>query len=303
MHARFSASQDAADPSAMPSLIAATLPRRFIMAPPPRARVGGEPRGSVQIATAEGRTFAWQVLAELSPRCGDFDRPFVPIIDDELRGGTIHARRRAGRAASSRSALPKGPRCRQGGSAARSRDGGAFAKPAHSGMMDTFGRCRCAVGVRIGARRLRRRPGEVSCCAPMIRGSSPGAVYQKHCAACCGARLEGGRAGAARRSGRMPAPPHGASGHTWHHGPAAVRHHRTALPAAKLKDYDSAMPAFAGVLSDAEIVAVLSWIKSQWPPEIRRHQRGERRRSTPALTVVARRGGADADQNCGEGPV
>jgi mono/diheme cytochrome c family protein len=32
------------------------------------------------------------------------------------------------------------------------------------------------------------------------------------------------------------------------------------------------MPAFAGVLSDAEIAAVLSWIKSQWPPEIRRHQ-------------------------------
>ena len=42
--------------------------------------------------------------------------------------------------------------------------------------------------------------------------------------------------------------------------------------AAKLKDYDSAMPAFAGVLSDAEIVAVLSWIKSQWPPETRRRQ-------------------------------
>ena len=25
-------------------------------------------------------------------------------------------------------------------------------------------------------------------------------------------------------------------------------------------------------LSDAEIVAVLSWIKSQWPADIRRHQ-------------------------------
>jgi mono/diheme cytochrome c family protein len=29
------------------------------------------------------------------------------------------------------------------------------------------------------------------------------------------------------------------------------------------------MPAFEGVLSDAEIVAALSWIKSQWPPSVR----------------------------------
>ena len=32
------------------------------------------------------------------------------------------------------------------------------------------------------------------------------------------------------------------------------------------------MPAFEGVLTDAEIVAVLSWIKAKWPPEIRKHQ-------------------------------
>ena len=35
-------------------------------------------------------------------------------------------------------------------------------------------------------------------------------------------------------------------------------------------DYRSEMPAFDGILSDAEIVAVLSFIKSTWPPEIRR---------------------------------
>ena len=29
------------------------------------------------------------------------------------------------------------------------------------------------------------------------------------------------------------------------------------------------MPAYEGVLSDAEIVAALSWIKSQWPASIR----------------------------------
>jgi mono/diheme cytochrome c family protein len=32
------------------------------------------------------------------------------------------------------------------------------------------------------------------------------------------------------------------------------------------------MPAYEGVLSDAQIVAVLSWIKSQWPAGIREKQ-------------------------------
>ena len=102
------------------------------------------------------------------------------------------------------------------------------------------------------------------------------ALYAKHCAACHGARLEG-QPGWRKHdpvTGRMPAPPHDASGHTWHH-PDQLLFDITKLgiaKAVKLKDYDSAMPAFAGVLSDAEIVAVLSWIKSQWPPEIRQHQ-------------------------------
>jgi len=42
--------------------------------------------------------------------------------------------------------------------------------------------------------------------------------------------------------------------------------------AAHLDHYDTAMPAFEGVLSDAEIIAVLSWIKAQWPAEIRKQQ-------------------------------
>ena len=100
-------------------------------------------------------------------------------------------------------------------------------------------------------------------------------VYQKHCAACHGARLVGQPRWRERDAqGRMPAPPHDASGHTWHHPDQLlfdITKHGVAK-AAKLKDYDTAMPAYAGVLSDAEIVAVLSWIKSQWPPETRRHQ-------------------------------
>jgi mono/diheme cytochrome c family protein len=39
--------------------------------------------------------------------------------------------------------------------------------------------------------------------------------------------------------------------------------------AANLKDHASAMPAYEGVLSDLEIVAALSWIKAQWPADVR----------------------------------
>ena len=41
---------------------------------------------------------------------------------------------------------------------------------------------------------------------------------------------------------------------------------------ANIKDYKSAMPPFEGVLTDAEIIAVLSWIKAQWPVHIRAEQ-------------------------------
>ena len=97
-------------------------------------------------------------------------------------------------------------------------------------------------------------------------------VYQVHCAACHGAKLEGQPNWRERDDkGLLPAPPHDASGHTWHH-PDEVLVRITKLGVAKaanLKDYASAMPIYEGVLSDKEIVAVLSWIKAQWPAPIR----------------------------------
>lgn len=109
--------------------------------------------------------------------------------------------------------------------------------------------------------------------APVVaRGQQ---VYAKHCAACHGARLEGQPNWRTRDpSGRLPAPPHDASGHTWHH-PDDVLFRITkygVARAANLKDYDSAMPAYEGVLSDEEIVAVLSFIKAQWPARNRKAQ-------------------------------
>jgi mono/diheme cytochrome c family protein len=110
-------------------------------------------------------------------------------------------------------------------------------------------------------------------------------IYAARCASCHGARLEGQPRWRERdAAGRFPAPPHDASGHTWHH-PDELLFRITKVGVAKaagLKDYDSAMPAFEGVLSDREIVAVLSWIKSQWPPEVRKRQ--------DEINAAARRG-------------
>lgn len=44
------------------------------------------------------------------------------------------------------------------------------------------------------------------------------AIYTEHCASCHGANLEGQPDWRKRRpDGKMPSPPHDASGHTWHH--------------------------------------------------------------------------------------
>ena len=97
-------------------------------------------------------------------------------------------------------------------------------------------------------------------------------VYQAQCATCHGANLEGQPNWRLRDAqGRLPAPPHDASGHTWHH-PDETLFRITkygVAKAAKLENYDSAMPAYEKVLGDAEIVAVLSWIMAQWPAEIK----------------------------------
>jgi mono/diheme cytochrome c family protein len=98
------------------------------------------------------------------------------------------------------------------------------------------------------------------------------AVYQQHCASCHGAKLEGQAEWRTRLpSGRMPAPPHDASGHTWHHpGDVLFGIVKEGVQKFAPAGYQSDMPAYAGVLSDAQIVAVLSYIKSTWPDEVRR---------------------------------
>ena len=79
-------------------------------------------------------------------------------------------------------------------------------------------------------------------------------VYTANCAACHGANLEGQ-----------------ANWREWHHPDRLlvdmVKHGlvpgRTAPPG-----YESDMPAYGGLLTDEEIVAVIAYIKSTWPPRV-----------------------------------
>ena len=111
-----------------------------------------------------------------------------------------------------------------------------------------------------------------------LTGCSPGPdrvalgekVYASHCAQCHGARLEGQPDWRRRLpNGRLPAPPHDDSGHTWHHSDRVlfeITKHGLVPPNAP-PGYASDMPAFAGVLTDDEIRAVLAFIESRWSKE------------------------------------
>ena len=96
-------------------------------------------------------------------------------------------------------------------------------------------------------------------------------VYAQFCAACHGARLEGQPDWRQRLpSGRMPAPPHDDSGHTWHHTDDVlfgITKLGVVAPYAP-KGYESDMPGFGGRLSDDEIWAVLAFIKASWSPRV-----------------------------------
>lgn len=98
-------------------------------------------------------------------------------------------------------------------------------------------------------------------------------LYDARCAICHGINLEGQpNWQRARSDGSYPAPPHDATGHTWHHsdqyfidvtlyGGAAV----TGVPS-------NAMPGFAGSLSEDDVRAILAYIKTSWPDDVRAKQ-------------------------------
>ena len=95
-------------------------------------------------------------------------------------------------------------------------------------------------------------------------------LYGEYCAACHGADLSGEADWRVPDDqGYLPAPPHDATGHTWHHPDAqlfAITRHGTAALVGN--GYKSRMEGFGDTLGDEDILAVLAYIKSTWPPGI-----------------------------------
>jgi mono/diheme cytochrome c family protein len=102
-------------------------------------------------------------------------------------------------------------------------------------------------------------------------------LYAANCAVCHGADLEGQENWQSPGpDGRLPAPPHDETGHTWHHGDRLLFDYTKfggrAVMAAQGIEFNSGMPGFDGQLSDEEIRNILGFIKSTWPERIRAMQ-------------------------------
>jgi mono/diheme cytochrome c family protein len=98
-------------------------------------------------------------------------------------------------------------------------------------------------------------------------------VYAEQCASCHGTNLEGQPNWQKRLpNGRLPAPPHDRTGHTWHHSDRQLFEMTKNSTAGLVPGYETDMPAYKAVLSDADIWAVLSFIESTWPADIRERQ-------------------------------
>ena len=97
-------------------------------------------------------------------------------------------------------------------------------------------------------------------------------VYVQNCASCHGVKLEGQKDWMSRQpDGLMPAPPHDETGHTWHHSDKYL----FMITKYGIEDiigqkYPNNMPAYKDILSDKEIISVLSYIKSTWPNKVKK---------------------------------
>lgn len=98
-------------------------------------------------------------------------------------------------------------------------------------------------------------------------------LYAANCARCHGVKLEGQPDWMKRLpNGRLPAPPHDETGHTWHHSDAQLLTITKLGLQAIAPGYESDMPAFENVLTDDEISSILNYIKSEWPDRERAYQ-------------------------------
>lgn len=109
-------------------------------------------------------------------------------------------------------------------------------------------------------------------------------IYTDYCAECHGANLQGEADWKLQNEdGSFRAPPHDASGHTWHHSDDVLLE-VIRLGGARLTEDiggTSNMPAYGEILSEAQMQAVLTYIKSTWPKETQEIQWEQTARSRP----------------------
>lgn len=111
--------------------------------------------------------------------------------------------------------------------------------------------------------------------AALTDGERRGAVlYQANCASCHGATGEGqANWKSARADGSRPAPPHDISGHTWHHSDAVLFGIvKEGGSYGAPRGYPATMPGFKAMLSDQQIVEVLTYVKTMWGDKERQYQ-------------------------------
>ena len=95
-------------------------------------------------------------------------------------------------------------------------------------------------------------------------------IYNRFCSLCHGRNLEGQPEWhKPKPDGKMPAPPHDETGHTWHHADIVLFNITKygLVPPHAPEGYQSDMPAWGETLKDEDIWAVLAFIKSRWPKE------------------------------------
>lgn len=118
-------------------------------------------------------------------------------------------------------------------------------------------------------------PAEVAGWPPHAELVERGAtVYRTHCAVCHGQTGEGEPNGMVQNpDGTYPPPPHDSSGHTWHHGDGLLFEIiRDGGAQFETGAFRSRMPAWGEVLSDEEIRAVITYLKTPWDVEERAFQ-------------------------------
>lgn len=100
-------------------------------------------------------------------------------------------------------------------------------------------------------------------------------VYVQYCAACHGIDGEGQFPAAPFEpdsTGRIGAPPHDETGHTWHHSDILLMRYITEGGFTNPERFYP-MPPFGSILSDEQTLIVLAYIKTMWTDEQRAMQR------------------------------